>query len=146
MPKNMVVALLRTLGSGGWTVAQAYSVLYAVVYVAYALVFLGLFAVVPAYVDWLSWGLTATVSVVLMARFHPFRATTALRQLAEGDDVLIFGSATIIFTNVVLAGATRIPVIANWLRSAETQKHKAQATVQDAVRDNVVGVASATTF
>lgn len=98
--------LLLFLG-GGWTVARAYTALAWTVVALYVCTFFGILTTLPTYyVEGLAWSLTAMVSVVLMYLFAPTRTTRY--ELSDGDDALIFGCATLLFTNVVLTGAMRL--------------------------------------
>ena len=104
------------------TITRTYEVLTTLVVLVYVLVFIGFFAAVPSYVEWLSWLMNVAVSVVLISMFHPLRSKRHV--LSVGDDAIIFGAATILFTDVVLKSAMRNPTVAGWLRSAKTSVAK----------------------
>lgn len=100
-----------------WTLVRASVTLLRVVNVIYVFVFLGVLSAVPVYIEWLSWALTAAVSLILLALFHPFRGAGGAAA-PDGDlAALIFAAGLILFTNVVLTGAARVPIIANWISS-----------------------------
>jgi len=50
-----------------------------------------------------------------MIRFHPFREKYHLR---DSDIMLIFGSAFILFTNLVLVELVQIPMIGKYINNA----------------------------
>jgi hypothetical protein len=76
----------------------------------YLAVFLGIFTTVPEFVKYLNIGIQTFLCLFLMIRFHPFREKYALK---SEDIMFIFGSAFILFTNLVLVELVKIPAIGN---------------------------------
>ena len=81
-----------------------------VIHVMYLAVFLGIFTTVPKFVKYLNIGIQTFLCLFLMIRFHPFREKYALK---SEDIMFIFGSAFILFTNLVLVELVKIPAIGN---------------------------------
>lgn len=120
-----------------------YLAIMRIVNVFYALAFVGVFSVVPDYVHWLSWAMSLAVALLLLFWFQPYRATKHV--LSEGDDAVLFGSGMIILTDVVLTGASRIPFVSDWARSAQSQVDGVRGAVQDSTRSFLAGTTTTTT-
>jgi hypothetical protein len=86
---------------------------YAIVHFVYLLVFLGVFVTVPQQIKWLNTFIQIFICVILMYNFNPYRD---VRKINSFDNMLIFGSAFILFTNVVLVQLTQLPVIGNYIK------------------------------
>ena len=83
-----------------------------IIYIVYIAVFLGIFVAVPEYIRVLNIFIQTFLCFILMFRFHPFRENPKLH---PGDNMFIFGVVNIVFTNVVLAELTKVPIIHKWL-------------------------------
>lgn len=83
--------------------------------ITYLAVFLGFFATTPSYVKYLNIGIQCFICFFLMVRFHPFREKYHLR---DSDIMIIFGSAFILFTNLVLVELVQIPTIGIYINDA----------------------------
>ena len=84
------------------------------IHIGYLAVFLGFFATIPSYIKYLNIGLQCFICFFLMIRFHPFREKYHLR---DSDIMLIFGSAFILFTNLVLVELVQIPMIGKYINN-----------------------------
>ena len=84
------------------------------IYVGYLAAFLGFFATIPSYVKYLNIGLQCFICFFLMIRFHPFRTKYHLR---DSDIMIIFGCASILFTNLVLVELVQIPGIGKYINN-----------------------------
>lgn len=80
--------------------------------VAYLAVFIGVFAKVPTLVKYLNVGIQFLLCFFLMIRFHPFRENYKLK---AGDTMFIFGSAVLLFTNLVLVEMVQIPMVGEYI-------------------------------
>lgn len=85
-----------------------YIVSLLLINIVYLAVFLGFFATIPNYIKYLNIAVRSFICVFLMIRFHPFREKYHLKNY---DIMLIFGSAFILFTNLVLVELVQIPMI-----------------------------------
>lgn len=85
------------------------------IHIAYLAVFLGFFTTIPSYVKYLNVSLQCFICFFLMFRFHPFREKYHLR---DSDIMLIFGSAFILFTNLVLVELVQIPTVGKYINDA----------------------------
>jgi hypothetical protein len=70
---------------------------FIIIYVIYALVFLGIIPTTPKIITYLTVFIEVFICIVLILKFHPFRTKYELK---EYDGQLIFGSAIIILTNL----------------------------------------------
>lgn len=82
--------------------------------ITYLAVFLGFFATIPSYVKYLNVGVQCFICFFLMFRFHPFREKYNLR---DSDIMIIFGSAFILFTNLVLVELVQFPGIGKYINN-----------------------------
>lgn len=85
-----------------------------VIHTIYLAVFLGIFTTVPNFVNYLNIGIQTFLCLFLMIRFHPFREKYILK---PADTMFIFGSAFLLFTNLVLVEFVQIPRIGNTINS-----------------------------
>lgn len=74
---------------------------YSVVLInlTYVAVFVGMVRTLPEFVKPLNLAVQTALCLVLLYRYHPFRASFRLR---DADAQLIFGGASLLFTNIVL--------------------------------------------
>lgn len=85
-----------------------YLISLLLIHIGYLAVFLGVFATVPTLVNYLNIGVQFFLCFFLMIRFHPFRETYNLK---PADIMFIFGSAFLLFTNLVLVEIIQIPMV-----------------------------------
>ena len=83
-----------------------YLISLLLIHIGYLAVFFGVFATVPTLVNYLNVGVQFFLCFFLMIRFHPFRETYNLK---PADIMFIFGSAFILFTNLVLVEIVQFP-------------------------------------
>ena len=85
-----------------------YFISLCVIYMIYALAFLGIFSTVPGYV--IIWHLAVQIflCLFLMFRYHPFRNTYKFKPI---DARLIFGAAMLLFVNIMLS----IPIFSSMI-------------------------------
>lgn len=93
--------------------SQMFRYSMAFIHLCYIAVFVGVFAKVPEYLDVFTLGVQTTLCLVLMYRFRPFQSSY---RLLESDARLIFGSATMLFINVVLVGLTKTKYVRDYTR------------------------------
>jgi hypothetical protein len=84
------------------------------VHIGYLAVFLGIFATIPILIKYLNVAIQFFLCFFLMIRFHPFREKYQLQSI---DITFIFGSAFILFTNLVLVELIQIPEVGNYINS-----------------------------
>jgi len=89
-----------------------YIVSLALINIAYLAVFFGLFATIPTFIKHLNFGFQFFVCFFLMIRFHPFREKYNLK---AADIMFIFGSAVLLFTNLVLVEMIQIPTVGKYI-------------------------------
>jgi hypothetical protein len=70
--------------------------LFVMPYILYFVAFFGIWYVNPSYINVMNTLMQVYVAVFLMLRFNPF----AKHEFRPYDDILIFGSALLILTNV----------------------------------------------
>jgi|LauGreDrversion4_1035100.scaffolds.fasta_scaffold08486_2 hypothetical protein len=78
------------------------------IHIGYLAVFFGVFATLPTLVNYLNVAVQFFLCFFLMIRFHPFRETYNLKPM---DIMFIFGSAFILFTNLVLVEIVQFPMV-----------------------------------
>jgi hypothetical protein len=83
-----------------------------VVHLFYIATFIGLFKSVPKYINTLSILTQSFICIVLMYRFNPFFNVT---EITKFDKILIFGSAIVLFTNVILVEFAKISTVGNYV-------------------------------
>lgn len=84
-----------------------------IVYFFYIAVFLGIFVNIPYYVKDLHFIIQIGLCSILMIRFHPFREKYVLKPY---DISFIFGTATFLFTNVILVELVNNNTIRDYLQ------------------------------
>ena len=94
---------------------RMYGYSMAFIHLCYIAVFVGVFTRVPEYLDSFALAMQTVLCLVLMYRFRPFRASYRLH---DSDARLIFGSATLLFINVVLVGLARTKYVKEYVRAA----------------------------
>ena len=82
-----------------------YIVSLALIHITYLAVFLGVYTTIPVHVKYMNIGVQIFLCLFLMIRFHPFREKYHLRKY---DIMFIFGSAFLLFTNLVLVNMDSI--------------------------------------
>jgi hypothetical protein len=82
------------------------------IHIAYLAVFLGIFATIPILIKYLNVAIQFFLCFFLMIRFHPFREKYHLQPI---DITFIFGSAFILFTNLVLVELVQFPKVGNYI-------------------------------
>ena len=82
------------------------------IHIAYLAVFLGIFATIPSFIKYLNIGIQILLCSFLMVRFHPFRENYKLKPV---DTMFIFGSAILLFTNLVLVEFVQIPEVGYYI-------------------------------
>ena len=85
-----------------------YLISLLLIHIGYLAVFLGIFATVPTLVNYLNIGVQFFLCFFLMILFHPFRETYKLK---TADIMFIFGSAFLLFTNLVLVEIVQFPIV-----------------------------------
>ena len=93
------------------------------IHLGYLAVFLGVFAKVPEFIAYLNIGIQIFLCFFLMIRFHPFRETYKLK---PADTMFIFGSAFLLFTNLVLVELVQIPQVGIYIN--DTFKYLGKST------------------
>jgi len=83
-----------------------------IIYFCYIAVFLGVFVNIPNYVKELHFIVQIGLCLILMIRFHPFREKYVLKPY---DISFIFGTATFLFTNVILVELVKNTIIRDYL-------------------------------
>jgi hypothetical protein len=78
------------------------------IHIGYLAVFFGVFATIPTLVKYLNVAVQFFLCFFLMIRFHPFRETYKLK---PADIMFIFGSAFLLFTNLVLVEIVQFPMV-----------------------------------
>jgi hypothetical protein len=91
-----------------------YVVSLILIYFGYIAVFLGVFQTVPTLTKYLNIGIQVFLCLFLMIRFHPFRDNFVIKRI---DNMFIFGSAYILFTNLVLVELVKIPIVGNYINT-----------------------------
>lgn len=91
-----------------------YVVSLILIYIGYIAVFLGIFKTVPTLVKYLNIGIQGFLCLFLMIRFHPFRDKFIIKPI---DNMFIFGSAYILFTNLVLVELVKFPIVGNYINN-----------------------------
>ena len=76
------------------------------VHIMYAAVFFGFIISVPEQIVLLNFIIQTVLCVILIIRFNPIYP---IKSISNFDRMLIFGSAVIIFTNIVLVKIAKIP-------------------------------------
>jgi len=84
------------------------------VHIGYLAVFLGIFATIPTLIQYLNVAIQFFLCFFLMIRFHPFREKYQLQPI---DTTFIFGSAFLLFTNLVLVELIQFPQVGNYINS-----------------------------
>lgn len=92
-----------------------YVVSLVFIHIGYLAVFFGIFATIPTFIKYLNFGIQFFLCFFLMIRFHPFREKYNLK---PADIMFIFGSAFLLFTNLVLVEMVQIPTIGNYVNHA----------------------------
>ena len=119
------------------TLSRAYFYAIWFIHFTYLALFVGVVATVPKFIETLNVALQTILCLVLMYRFHPFRTDYKLR---EADASFIFGSASLLFTNVVLVGLTKTAYIGKYISGAqswvERKKEDLRMSIHDQVRTN----------
>lgn len=85
-----------------------YLISLLLIHIGYLAVFLGVFATIPTLVNYLNVAVQFFLCFFLMIRFHPFRETYKLQ---PADIMFIFGSAFLLFTNLVLVEIVQFPIV-----------------------------------
>ena len=89
-----------------------YIVSLILIYIGYIAVFLGIFQTVPTLIKYMNIGIQVFLCLFLMIRFHPFRDKLIIKPV---DNMFIFGSAYILFTNLVLVELVKFPIVGNYI-------------------------------
>jgi len=105
-----------------------------IVHLTYLALFVGVVTTVPKLVDTLNVGLQTMLCGVLMYRFHPFRTNY---QLHTSDASFIFGSATLLFVNVVLINLSKTMYVGKYIRKAQEWVNQKKEIVQQNVRSQL---------
>jgi hypothetical protein len=82
------------------------------IHIGYLAVFFGIFATIPTFIKYLNFGIQFILCFFLMIRFHPFREKYHLKKI---DIMFIFGSAVLLFTNLVLVEMIQIPTVGTYI-------------------------------
>lgn len=82
------------------------------IHLGYLAVFFGVFAAIPTFIKYLNIGVQILLCFFLMIRFHPFRENYKLKPV---DIMFIFGSAFLLFTNLVLVELVQVPTVGNYI-------------------------------
>lgn len=85
------------------------------IHLGYFAVFLGVFTTIPSFIKYLNVGIQILLCSFLMIRFHPFRENYKLK---PADTMFIFGSAILLFTNLVLVELVQIPKVGYYINHA----------------------------
>ena len=80
------------------SVTPIYLVAVFLLYACYFIVYFKIYAINPNYIRYLSTFIHIFICVFLLIRFNPFSRTFRYHQ---SDGIIVFGSATILLTNVV---------------------------------------------
>lgn len=89
-----------------------YIVSLVLIHIGYLAVFFGVFATIPTFIKYLNFGIQFLLCFFLMIRFHPFREKYKLKEV---DIMFIFGSAFLLFTNLVLVEMVQIPTVGKYI-------------------------------
>ena len=84
-----------------------------IIHIIYIAVFLGIFVNIPHYIKDLNFIVQVLLCFMLMYRFNPFQK---VKQINNFDLTIIFGSAFILFTNVILVELAQYPVIGIYIK------------------------------
>lgn len=105
------------------------------IHIGYLAVFFGVFTTVPTLVNYLNVGVQFFLCFFLMIRFHPFRETYNLK---PADIMFIFGSAFILFTNLVLVEIVQFPGVGVYVNQVLDWFGKKTniPTIQVSIHDN----------
>lgn len=103
------------------------------VHLCYIAVFVGVVARVPVYLDTLTLAMQTALCLVLMYRFRPFRTHYHMH---DSDARLIFGSATLLFTNVVLVGLSKTKYVGDYVRATLSAPKSAKKVFTTVTRNN----------
>jgi len=90
-----------------------YSSLIVIIHVVYFLVFFGLLISVPKGILYLNVFTQLFLCLVLIVRFRPYKPSY---ELSSSDHMFIFGSAILLFTNVVFVELIKIPFVNNIIK------------------------------
>jgi len=85
-----------------------YIVSILLIHIMYAAVFFGFIVSIPEQIVLLNFAIETFLCVILMIRFNPFYP---IKVVSDFDRMLIFGSAAIIFTNIVLVQIVKMPIV-----------------------------------
>jgi hypothetical protein len=112
-----------------------YIVSLLMIHVGYLAVFFGIFATIPTFVKYLNIAIQIFLCFFLMIRFHPFREKY---QLKPADIMFIFGSAFLLFTNLVLVEMVQIPTVGNYINHVFKMfgKNTQIPTIQVSINEN----------
>lgn len=91
---------------------------FLLINIVYIFVFLGIFSTTPTLIKYLNIGIQAFLCFFLMIRFHPFRDIREKFIAKQSDIIFIFGSAFILFTNLVLVELVQIPMVGSYINDA----------------------------
>jgi hypothetical protein len=91
---------------------------FLIINIVYIFVFLGIFSTTPTLIKYLNICIQAFLCLFLMIRFHPFRDNRVKFIAKQSDIIFIFGSAFILFTNLVLVELVQIPVVGSFINDA----------------------------
>jgi hypothetical protein len=94
-------------------VLPAYIWTVGLIHVIYLAVFFGVFVKIPEQIQTLNIMVQIFICFMLMYRFNPFQKT---QQINKFDLTIIFGSAFILFTNVILVELAQYPVIGIYIK------------------------------
>jgi hypothetical protein len=97
-----------------WSRAYIFGIL--LIHTVYVLLFIGIITAVPTFIETLNTGLQTVLCLVLMYRFNPFRTHYKLH---DTDARFIFGSAMLLFTNVVLIKLASTDYIGKYVIKAQ---------------------------
>lgn len=109
------------------TLSRIYFYAIWLVHITYIAIFVGVVATVPTFIETLNVALQTILCLVLMYRFHPFRTNYKLR---DADVSFIFGSATLLFMNVVLVGLTKTAYIGKYVVMAQNWVNQQKTKIQ----------------
>jgi hypothetical protein len=92
---------------------KIYTTTTYILYVVYALVFLGLLSTVPHYLYIWNYIVQIGLCVFLMIRYHPFRT---VYKFEKNDEKIIFNVAVLLFINLI-----SVPFIIQYLESLKNK-------------------------
>ena len=114
-----------------WSRAYIYGIL--LIHVVYVLLFIGIITTVPRFIETLNTGLQTVLCLVLIYRFNPMRTSFKLH---DTDARFIFGSAMLLFTNVILVKLAHTDYVGEYVRMAQQWVQGLTTGVSEQIKSN----------